>query len=45
MKLRAGGKSAHKKAIEHLFIHRKWLNGEIERIVEQIAENTGNGGK
>lgn len=42
-KMRAGGKSAHKKAIEHLFIHRKWLNNEIERIVEQIAENTQTG--
>lgn len=41
----AGGKTSHNKAIEHLYIHRKWLNGEIERIVEQIVENTGNGGK
>ena len=40
-----GRKARRKKATEHLFIHRKWLNGEIERIVEQIAENTGNGGK
>lgn len=41
----AGGKTAKQRAIENLYIHRKWLNGEIERIVEQIAENTGNGGK
>ena len=41
----AGGKTAKQRAIENLYIHRKWLNGEIERIVEQIVENTGNGGK
>ena len=45
VKLAAGGKTAHQKAIEHLYIHRKWLNNEIERLVEQIVENTGNGGK
>lgn len=43
--LMAGGKTAKQRAIENLYIHRKWLNGEIERIVEQIVENTGNGGK
>ena len=41
----AGGRTAKQRAIEHLYIHRKWLNNEIERLVEQIVENTGNGGK
>lgn len=34
----AGGRSAKQKATEHLYIHRKWLNNEIERLVGQIVQ-------